>query len=280
MIDADFLDQLSRFNLVIQKRVTSNYSGMKESASIGHGLVFADYQQYVPGDDFRYIDWKVLGRTDKLFIRRFEEERSQTVHIMTDASASMNFMKKWDYAAMLSVGFAYLTMKENEKFQFSVFSNKVQSYRAYRGRTHLAKMVDLLNNMHKEGNTDFIEAMRILKKSIFSKSVCVIISDFLFDPEDFSYGLQLIKKNDIKCIMVLDAKEYDLDFLGEYNLKDSETKGTLRTHIGSNLRSKYKHRLDVHISEIQKICDAIGAEFYFVTTGGTIFDAFYNILKK
>ena len=94
MISDDFLDQLNRFNLVVQKRVTSNYVGTRESVAMGHGLTFEDHQQYTPGDDYRRIDWKVYGRTDKLHVRRFEEERSLTVHILTDASASMKFKKK------------------------------------------------------------------------------------------------------------------------------------------------------------------------------------------
>ena len=81
MITAEFLDQLARFNLVIQKRVTSNYIGTRNSISIGHGLTFEDHKQYAPGDDYRRIDWRVYGRTDKLHIRRYEEEWQYFVHI-------------------------------------------------------------------------------------------------------------------------------------------------------------------------------------------------------
>ena len=120
-IDTGFLSQLDRFSLVVHKRVTSNYTGPKRSIAFGRGLVFKEHRIYAPGDDIRSIDWKVFARTDHLYVKTYEEERNLTVHTIVDCSASMNFGKtitKFDYASMLGVGFAYLAMKENEKFQF------------------------------------------------------------------------------------------------------------------------------------------------------------------
>ena len=125
MIDISFLKELDRFNLVLKKRVLSRYQGERQSHAEGQGLVFADYKDYVPGDDFRAIDWRVYARTDKLHVRRYEEERSLSSHVIVDYSSSMDFGKgvtKADYAAMLGLGFAYLALRENEKFQFSTFS--------------------------------------------------------------------------------------------------------------------------------------------------------------
>src|SRR3989338_6692961 len=122
MINTDFLNQLDRFHLVIKKRVTSNYIGPRRSVALGRGLTFKEHREYAPGDDIRLIDWKVFARTDDLHIKTFEEERNLTVHVIMDSSASMGFGKpvsKFDYAAMLGVGFAYLAMRDNEKFQIS-----------------------------------------------------------------------------------------------------------------------------------------------------------------
>ena len=126
MLDTSFLDQLTRFNLVVNKRVTSNLAGPRKSISAGRGLTFKDYRIYAPGDDIRLIDWKVYARTDDLYIKAYEEERNLTVHIIIDGSASMGFGKpasKFDYASMIGVGFAYLEMRDNEKFQFSTFAD-------------------------------------------------------------------------------------------------------------------------------------------------------------
>jgi len=219
------------------------------------------------------------GRTDKLHIRRFEEERSLTIHIITDASASMKFEKKWDYASMLSVGFAYLTMRENEKFQFSTFSENVQSFKPQRGRSHLAHMIDEMNNMKVDGESQFLKAIKQIKRTIGSRSLVIIISDFLYPIEEIETGLSLIEKNDVKAVMLLDKKEYDLNFRGEYKLKDSESRSILRTFISPRLGIQYKSRLDEHIGKVKKICTDTHSDFSLITTDKPIFDAFFEVLK-
>jgi len=135
MINTDFLDQLNRFHLAVKKRVTSSYTGPRKSIATGRGLTFKEHRIYSPGDDIRQIDWKVFARTDDLYIKTYEEERNLTAHLIMDASASMGFGKpisKFDYAAMLGVGFAYLAMRENEKFQFSTFAESLDVFQSRR----------------------------------------------------------------------------------------------------------------------------------------------------
>ncbi|MBD3259492.1 DUF58 domain-containing protein [Candidatus Woesearchaeota archaeon] len=279
-ITAEFLDQLDRFNLVIHKRVTSNYIGTRESIASGQGLVFEDHRLYAIGDDYRWIDWKVYGRTDKLHIRRFEEERSLTVHILLDKSGSMKFMDKWDYAAMLGVGFAYLTMKENEKFQFSTFAEDIDNFRPKRGRQHLASMIHQLNAMKVSGVGDILKAARAVKKSTFSKALIIIISDFLYDLKEIETALALLSKNNLKIIQLFDKKEYDLAFKGEFKLKDAEVRDEIQTFISPHMQKVYKDKLGQHCAAIKKICMDVGAEYHLVTTEQPIFDVFFEVLRE
>src|SRR3989344_8086074 len=132
MIDLSFFHKLDRLSLIINKRITSNYTGERSSAYTGKGLLFKDYIIYVPGDDFRSIDWRVFARSDKLFVKRYEEERNLQVHIIVDYSGSMNFgtkYKKSEFAAMIGLGYAYLAMKNNEKFVLSTFGEGLDKYR-------------------------------------------------------------------------------------------------------------------------------------------------------
>ena len=96
-IKTDFFHQLERLSLIINKRVTSSYTGERKSLATGRGIVFKDYTMYAPGDDFRTIDWRVFARTDKLWVRRFEEERNLTVHVILDFSNSMSFSSHRSY---------------------------------------------------------------------------------------------------------------------------------------------------------------------------------------
>ena len=235
-ITNEFLDELEKFSLIVNKRVTSNYSGSRKAVAIGQGLVFEDHQPYAPGEDYRRIDWKVYARTDHLFIRRFEEERNLTVRILVDSSGSMNFRKKWDYASMLAVGFAYLSMIGNEKFQLATFDSDMSFMQARRGRGHLMNMIEELNSMKLSKEGALFENVKRLKKGITSRSLIVLISDFLYSPEEIENALSLLAKHELAVIQVLDERELDLDYKGQYKLKDPEKESIPKTFISPQLK--------------------------------------------
>lgn len=283
MIDPAFLDSLRRFHIIVNKRVSSSYSGERVSNSTGRGLIIKDYRQYVPGDDFRTIDWKIYARTDRFHVKQFEEDKNLTVHIIVDSSSSMNYGKtltKFDYASMIGVGFAYLTMKDNEKFEFSTFSDELYPYRARRGKKQLAIMVNHLNHSKVKGVTNFGRVMAHYKKLITSKSLIVIISDFLYDLDVIEKALARFSNHEMKVIQVLDHKEKDMDIEGSVKLHDSETNDVLKTYLSRRMKEKYIANLNDHNAEIKNICNHLNAKFYPVTTNIPIFDSFYGILSR
>lgn len=282
MIDTRFLDQLTRFNLVINKRVTSNLAGPRRSVAAGRGSTFKDFRIYAPGDDIRLIDWRVYARTDNLYIRIKEEERNLTVHIIIDASASMGFGKpisKFDYASMIGVGFAYLALRDNEKFQFSTFADQLEIFQPRRGMSHLAAMVQHLNSIKPKGYSKLLDTIRQYKKVIGSKSMLVIASDFLVNIEEIREAFYLLGDHDIKIIQVFDRTEKELKFEGDMKLIDSETKGMLRTFISPRLRMEYQQQLDAHCAKIEEACNKLGIEHHLAITDTPIFDTFYRILE-
>ncbi|MBW2976560.1 DUF58 domain-containing protein [Candidatus Woesearchaeota archaeon] len=282
MINTDFLDQLDRFHLVVKKRVTSTYTGPRRSIATGRGLTFKEHRIYSPGDDIRLIDWKVFGRTDDLYIKTFEEERNLTAHIIMDASASMGFGKpisKFDYAAMLGVGFAYLAMRENEKFQFSTFAESLDVFQPRRGMSQLASMVFHLNNTKTRGYSKLLDAMMQYKKVVGSRSLLVLVSDFLVDVNEVIEALHILGDHEIKVIQVLDPVEKELKYQGDFKLIDSETKSRLRTYVSPRLRVQYQQMLDSHSAKIEETCNRLGYHFHQITTNTPIFDAFYRVLE-
>lgn len=282
MIDTEFLDQLDRFHLVVSKRVTSTYAGPRRSIASGRGLIFKDYRVYSPGDDIRLIDWRIFARTDDLYVKNYEEERNLTVHVIIDSSASMGFGKpttKFDYASMIGVGFAYLAMKENEKFQFSTFSEKLDVSQPKRGMSQLATMVHHLNQLKNEGNSFLKESIRQYKKLVGSRALLVLISDFLIDIEEIREAFYLLGDHEIKIIQVLDRVEKDLRMEGDFKLTDSETKEKFRTYISPRMRSYYQSMLDNHSAKIEELCNKLGMKFCQMTTDTPIFDAFYKVLE-
>jgi len=284
MIDISFLKQLDKFGLVIRKRVTSSFLGERHAPFIGRGLVFKDYSIYSPGEDYRHIDWKVYARLDKLFVRRYEEERNLTVHCVIDASASMDFgskrHKKFEFASMIGLGYAYMALKNNERFVLSTFAEKLEPFRPKKGKRNLAAAYDYLNNKKAKGKSNLEESLGRYKKMINSRSMIVIISDFLYPVEQIRNTIYRFKDHELKLVQVLDPLEVDLDVEGDFKIKDVETDETMRTFISPYLRTKYTEGLRVHNAAIQKACTEVGAIFYSFPTDYPVFDAFYYMMGQ
>ncbi len=281
MIDTGFLKQLNKFSVILNKRVTSSYVGERKSIAGGQGLVLKDFIQYVFGDDFRRIDWKLYARSDKLFVKRFEEERNLTIHIIVDFSASMGFGKhptKAEYSAMLGVGFSYLAMRNNEKFVLSTFSDALDLFRAKRGKKQLAAIVDYLNDKTPKGQTDLSKSLADYYKRINSKSYIVIISDFLYDTDQIKTVLSRYKEHHICLIQVLDDIELKLKLEGDFHLIDSESKKALKVYLSPYLRKKYIEMLTNHQTQLEQLARESRAEFYIACTRDPIFDTFFKIL--
>jgi uncharacterized protein (DUF58 family) len=283
-METDFLAKLDKLSLLIRKNVTSNYSGDRKSQAQGQGLLFKDYTMYTSGDDIRHVDWKVYARTDKLFIKRFEEERNLTVHILVDFSGSMGFtshkMLKSTYAAQLAVGFAYLAMKNNERFVLSAFSKKLTSFRPRRGRGQLIGMFDMLKNRKAQGVAAFEAIITRYKSLINSKALVFIVSDFLYDLKEIESVLQKLNKQDVRLVQVLDPVEMDLNIEGDYRLEDLETSGVMKTYVSPVLRKKYLSLLQEHNKQIKKFCNETGATFHSCSTDTAPFQSIYDAIKN
>ncbi|MBI4146627.1 DUF58 domain-containing protein [Candidatus Woesearchaeota archaeon] len=283
MITADFVHQLDRFSLIVNKRITSNYVGERFSRATGRGLIFKDHVMYEPGEDFRSVDWKVFGRTDRLFIKRYEEERNLTVHVILDYSASMSFgstVTKAEYAGMLGLGFAYLALKNNERFTLSAFSDQIDFFKARKGKTQLASMADYLNHKKPKGSITLEKSLGGYKKLVNSRSYVVILSDFLYPVEDIRNSLQFFKSNQVVCIQVLDKVERNLNLEGDFKLRDLETNAVMRTYINPFARKQYGKMLGDHIDKIKQVCAEVGAKFYTADTGQSVFDVFYDVVGR
>ncbi len=281
MIDPSFLYQLDAFKLALKKKTNAKFKGEQQSRATGEGLLFKEYKEYAPGDDIRYIDWRIYARTDKLFIKKFEEEKNLTFHILLDSSNSMNFGKemKFEYAAKIGLAVAYLASKENMKFEFSIFSNTFDTLCARQIKPNIVTIIDRLNNSKPTGDTEFSNVLAGYEKRINSKSLIVIISDFLFDLTQLEDVMSRLKRNDILLVQVLSDKERKLLYEGDSLLKDSETGSMLHTYISQRLRKNYLEQLEQHIDQIQQIAKRQGANFLTTTTSVPFFDTFYTIFR-
>ena len=280
MIDTSFFKELDRFSFMVRKRVSTAYSGSRRSILKGRGMEPVSYREYTQGDDFKIIDWKVYGRTEKLFVKEFEEEKSLTTHILLDTSKSMDFRNKFEYAAMLSLGFAYLVTKDNEKFAVATFGEEINITRPKRGRRFLSLTIDLLNSMELIGKTRFDYCMEKYASVIKSRSLVIIISDFMAEVDAIRNAIFRLGDNELVLIQVLDPLEKNLDLGGEAKLIDLETDAKMDIYTSPRLRADYQKRLNDHIAKIKETCLTVGADFHTVTTDKPVFDAIFEVVSS
>ncbi len=284
MIDLEFIKQLKKLDLLAKKKVISSYAGGQRSVKQGRGIEPRDHREYFPGDDLRFVDWKVYGRTEKLFIKRFEEEKSLTTHILVDASNSMNFKSgersKFDFASMLALGFAYLVTKENEKFAMATYSDKLKDVmQPKRGRKQFFTAIDLLNSQKLAGLTDLKESAGKYESLITSRSLCVVISDFLEPVEGIREGLTHLAKKarNLLVVHLADPAEKKLDWQGDVKLYDLETNRVKKIFLTPSMRKNYAAKFIRHVERVRGVCDSLGADFFSVTSDQPVFDIFFRI---
>ncbi len=284
MIDTAFLQELDHFSFMVRKRVSTIYAGQRRSLRQGRGIDVVDFREYYPGDDIKSIDWKLYSRTERLYVRRYEEEKNLTTHILVDASRSMDFGKprKFDYAAMIAAGFAYLVTKENERFALATYSDGLKSMLSpRRGRSHFLNAIAVLNGEQLEGRTNFAACAERYSKLIKTRSLAVVVSDFLEPLESIELGIAKLASayNELILVQVLDAQELSLRGVeGDVKLHDMETRRAMRTYLSPRSKEEYKQRLGEHVHGIRKLSREVDADFYAFTTATQVFQAFVEMM--
>lgn len=284
-INVDFFRQLDRFTFMVRKRVSTAYAGSRRSFKSGKGLDTIGYREYNQGDEIKSVDWKAYARTEKLYVRQFEEDKSLTTHILLDSSKSMDYSadgapSKFEYATMLAAGFAYLVTKDNDKFAISTFSEDVDSTRPRRGRKHLLKTIERLEAAKIGGKTAINECIIQYEREIHSRSLVIIISDFLQDKKDIESAIYRFADHDLILVQILDKTESSLVIHGHSRLVDLESGLKLDTYISEDLKTEYQKKLATHINHIRDTCSKVGAEFYAFTTDTPVFDAFFYTISR
>ena len=203
--------------------------------------------------------------------------------MLIDVSKSMDFgttkYTKFEYAAMLGLGFAYLAARSNERFQLSTFSKYFVTFRAKRGMSQVIGFLHHLNKIKCSGLIEFEKLMKKYKKSVTSRSLIVIISDFLFDINQVKNSLPMYTNHEIKVIQILDKSETNFRIYGDVILKDAETEKEIHTYIGEAKRKRYREHLYNHIIAIENETYGVGGKFFLFSTEEPLFNAFYKIVN-
>ncbi|MDY6768826.1 MAG: DUF58 domain-containing protein [Candidatus Nanohaloarchaea archaeon] len=282
MIDVAFLDELERFDLALKKHSDELHEGEQTSGQTGQGMIFEDHKKYTPGDDIRRMDWKAYARTNEYFIKRFEEEKSVTLHVLLDRSSSMDYgrVNKYDYAAKLGIGLAFMASNTSDRYRFSVFSETVTDISSARRSLNPRDLVDTLNTLDFTPESRFERCLSEYAEYIQNTSVVVVISDFLSSADDISRGVERMSDSDVVLVNVLDSTELQPEWAGDTVLTDPESDSRLRTFLSGRVKQRYRSRLDEHIDGVEAAAHEHGARFVQVSTGTEFFDAFLDVWRE
>ena len=283
MIEPEFLKNLQRFHLALKKNSTEIKQGEQKSAYSGQGMIFKDHKEYSPGDDIRRIDWKAYARTKDFYVKRFDEEKNVTVHIIVDRSSSMAFGEqesKYDYGAKIGLGLAYMTNRTNDRFRFSVFSETLTDLTSARRNGNLVNLLDTLNELRNTPESEVEKCITQYSSRIENKSVVIIISDFLTDIEEIKSGLQSLEDSQVILVNVFDTEELDPSMKGDTILEDPESSSTLRAYLSRKTKKDYKSKLQRHVEEIEEACDRHKADYRMVSTGEDFFETFIDVWES
>jgi uncharacterized protein (DUF58 family) len=249
-------------------------SGHHKSPHRGSSVEFAEYRNYVPGDDPRRLDWRVFARTDRFYLKEFEAETNLRCYLVLDCSGSMGFVgrhqRKFDFARMLAASLAYLVIHQGDAAGLICVNEKtVCDVPARRNPTHLHTILEMLDRAEAEphGETGLVQALHDLAEKISRRALVIIFSDFFCDPDGLISCLQHLRfqKHDLAVFQLLDRMELDFRFDRPVRFVDLENSFNLVTEPAL-IREQYLHQFGQFLERIRASCHEFKADYRRVVT--------------
>ena len=248
-------------------------SGLHKSPYHGFSVEFAEHRQYHPGDDLRYLDWKIVGRTNRYYIKQFEEETNLRCTVVVDSSASMNYASKgnftkFDYAACLAASFCYLMMKQQDAAGLALYNTDLVNFLPPKKKpSHLQEILKILGSAVPSMQTGTSDALHKLADQLPKRGMVIVISDFFDDIQSIVQALKHFRHNghEVIAIQVLDPREKDFDFGADANFKDIETGEELITQP-YQIKKSYTEEILRFVIQLKHECRIRGVEYLQIDT--------------
>jgi uncharacterized protein (DUF58 family) len=231
----EVIRQVSRLDLRAKFIVEGFLAGLHASPFHGFSVEFSEHRKYTPGDDLKDLDWNIYAKTDKFYIKKFEAETNVTGYLVMDLSASMAYtyrqeLTKFDYAICLAAALGYLMIHQQDPVGLVTFDTRIQACLPPRSkRTQLGTMLAVLANLKPSGQTDVANCLHQLAAMIRTKSLVMLFSDLLTDPDPVIESLHHLRHrgNDVILFHILDEAETHFPFEGIIDFEDVESEHRL-----------------------------------------------------
>jgi uncharacterized protein (DUF58 family) len=269
LLDPQFLARLEQLELVSRKIFVGKMKGERLSKRKGQSVEFADYKNYVVGDDLRFLDWNLFARLDKLFIRLFLEEEDLHVYFLLDNSLSMDFgtPTKLRYAKQLAAALGFVGLVNSDRVVVEAFNDRLtQSMPPLRGRRSLWRMLNFLDKVEPAGPSDLARAMRSFSLKCSGKGIVVVLSDFM-DKGGYEEALRYLvaRQLDVYAIQILSHEEIEPDVTGDLKLVDVEDDDVAEVTVSRALLDRYRKNLAAYRGALYEFCTRRGITCLFTS---------------
>jgi uncharacterized protein (DUF58 family) len=257
----------------VAKTVVDGFiSGLHRSPDFGFSQEFAEYRQYVPGDDLRYVDWNVFARTERAYLKKYRGETNTMVTVLLDASASMGFsshsVSKIDYARYLAASLSYLAIAQRDACGMIVFDDEVRHFVQPKSRQgQLARLLHAVEKAEPGARTDYAKPFHHFQSYQFRRGIAIIISDFYADPETIVKTIEPLRfrGNEVVMFHVLDPEELEPKFRDPMILIDMETQDSMEVSP-EYANHEYKTKINAHIEALGSKARGSGIDYHIVNT--------------
>jgi uncharacterized protein (DUF58 family) len=284
-IDPQTLMRIRHLELRARAVVEGFWHGLHRSPYHGFSVEFTEYRPYVVGDDPRYIDWRLLARTDRYYIKKFEDETNLRCHLLVDISQSMQYTSraytKAQYAATLAATFAYFLDQQGDAVGLFTFDEKVREYLPARHRPgHLRSLMLALERTGSGAATDLTAPLERAAALLRKRGVVVLLSDFLapINALESSLGLLTASGHELLIFQLLDPHELTFPYDQPARFRDLEAGGELFLEP-STARPEYQRRLQAHVEDLKGLCERLGAVYHQFTSDQPLEIALLHFLK-
>lgn len=250
-------------------------SGLHSSPYKGHSAEFAEHRKYSPGDNLRYLDWRILGRTNRLYVKQFEEETNLRAHILLDVSGSMGYrhqaaLTKLEYASYLTAVLAYLMIRQQDAVGLYAFDTALRlDIPAHSSARHFDEMMQQVEKLRPGQKTAVAGALHRLAERFKRRSLIVLISDLYDEPADLERALHHFRhrKHEIIVFHVMDRAEIDFPFRDMATFVDQETRERLQVDP-AYVQAEYRRQLASFLERCKKIC--VNSQVDYVLTDTSV----------
>ncbi len=264
--------RISRLDLRARHVVEGFISGMHRSPFYGHSVEFVQHREYSPGDDIRHLDWKVWSKTDRYYIKQFEEETNLRCTLVVDVSESMHYgrgaLNKYEYGCSIAACLAYLLLRQQDAAGLVTFDSGVRQIVPPRSQqTHIDAIVKALDVSRPREKTDMEAILRRVADTTPNRGMIVLVSDLLIDRAGLFKGLELLfrRQHDLLVFHVMDDDEMNFPFAGTSKFEGMEELPDLVCDPRA-LRDGYLQALDDYLVEVRRGCARRGIDYALVKT--------------